>query len=120
MVYFSDGSLMIMKDGYDIFFYPEAKNFNLDTFKDEDFNRKDAGKKFFAFQFNPNNSDENHIHHYNKGVEPYKAWLPKDFTRDDFFKGEFACAESNKYKGYCTSLIQYEGWKIPKDYPFRL
>ncbi len=63
----------------------------------------------FAFIFNPNFTGQGHK---NKWLEPYSYnW---DGTEEDLYSD---CEESGTY---CTKLIQYNGWKIPKDYPRRV
>ena len=32
----------------------------------------------------------------------------------------YACYSTTTWHAYCTRLIQYNGWKIPDDYPYRV
>lgn len=55
--------------------------------------------------------------HYKKGFEPYKySW---EGTRATLFNGSYSGCNENK-RAYCTALIQYNGWKIPTDYPLKV
>jgi len=61
-------------------------------------------------------------HHLNKGFEPYKyGW---DGSLEGLKKNKFGGCNADKYETrgvsqlYCSALIQYYGWTIPKDYPF--
>ncbi len=86
------------------------------------------GKCSFAFIFMPGgdgaskyaNTSEAWRHHRNKGFEPYKYYW--DGTKDGLINGGSypgtGCNDSKT--AYCTALIQYNGWKIPDDYPFKV
>lgn len=85
-----------------IYFYPKSNNIS-----------NIMGKDFFTFFMSAETNENRSI------VEPYKFnW---DGTKNDLINGEYGCREdkSNSGRHYCTALIQYNGWKIPKDYPFR-
>ena len=134
IAYFSDGSLMIMKDGYDIIFYPDAKNFDINkSIVDNDdgsVDRPDRGTKSFAFTFFPNPTSTNYT---GKGIEPYRSLacttitnsegkqekVCNDLSRDDLLNNTTYGCNDSSLKTYCTALIQENGWKIPDDYPFR-
>ncbi|MBP3924850.1 type II secretion system protein [bacterium] len=115
-VYFTDGSAVSL-DMYNIdntigiqfIFYPEAKYIGAKN--------NTPGKTYFLFAFWPNAKTSGFTFHYNKGVEPYKAWWNGDPAT--LSSSIFGCNNSGGNKFYCTALIQYNGWKIPKDYPFR-
>ena len=48
--------------------------------------------------------------------EPY-AWAWNG-TREQLVSGDsYSC--DGQYRCYCTKLIQYDGWKISKDYPVK-
>ena len=86
------------------------------------------GKCSFAFIFMPGgdgaskdaNTSEAWRHHRNKGFEPYKYYW--DGTKDGLINGGSypgtGCNDSKT--AYCTALIQYNGWKIPDYYPFKV
>ena len=124
-IFFADGSLLIGKAGYDYFFFPNAKNFDEETFSTVSdsgglSSRKDAGITYFAFQFAPSYNDENHKYHYKKGFEPYKATL-NEFTKENLIgSNAYSCNKNSNLKAWCTALIQLNGWKIPEDYPFKV
>lgn len=134
IAYFSDGSAVIIKDGYDFYFYPRAKDFKEDKFSsyDEEGNvkREDSGSKFFAFQFFPSHLNSAHVYHEGKGVEPYKVLrcerneageeecpeLSRDLLLND---AKYGCSPTAQYKVYCTAIIQMNDWQIPDDYPLK-
>ena len=35
-------------------------------------------------------------------------------------QGLWGCKSTGNNPTYCTALIQLNGWKIPKDYPFKV
>lgn len=108
ILYFSNGSaLRFNNNGWS--FAPEAKNINL--------NNDYFGTKLFSFAFWPGVNNASMIHHYKKGLEPYKwGW---DGTRSDLkSNASYGCSESGStIRAYCSALIQINGWKIPDDYP---
>lgn len=136
-VYLADGSVMVIKSGYDIYFYPFAKDFSKDKFlnKDEEggLNRPDMGTKGFAFSFQANRNNDNKFY-ISKGIEPYrtphceiktnengeKETVCNEITREELLNhSRYGCNKKSPYKVYCTALIQENGWKIPDDYPFK-
>ncbi len=136
--YFNDGSLMVIKSGYDIYFYPFAKDFDKDNFSQVDdtgvYSRPSSGTKFFAFAFKPNSNAKNDAAYKDKGIEPYRTYRCKTETQSDGSKKEvcvgstredllndklYGCIKNATMKVYCTALIQDNNWEIPDDYPFR-
>ena len=132
--YFEDGSVMVIKDGYDIYFYPFAKDFKKEKFTEitEDGNRTrpDSGKTFFAFSFQPGSKADSARHYQGKGIEPYRSLICKKneegikicntLTREELLNNsEYGCNKSSPYKVYCTALIQENNWEIPEDYPIK-
>lgn len=129
-LYFLDGSILISKStgscSYDFFFYPNGKNFDQDRFntQDEDGNwtsdRPDSGITFFAFRFAPNSDygweDKFHI---KRGFEPYK-WKMTSNTVEATKSEPASCTKNSSNRGYCTALIQLNGWEIPEDYPVKV
>lgn len=73
----------------------------------------DIGVCAFAFYYSPND-----VNGYNKtpGVEPWKVnWTGKV---DDLYTN---CKNTSlTYNRQCAAIIQLNGWKIPKDYPFKV
>ncbi len=129
-IYMNDGSLLIAKynanakNYIDFTFYPKAKNFSYDTFAHVSetgvASRPDMGISSFQFFFAP--ADKNIKYHYKKGFEPY-AYELREYTADELLTngdpGDI-CNPSAGFKMYCTALIRLNGWKIPKDYPFKV
>lgn len=126
-----DGSALVSKTStsgsYDFFFYPNAKNFNQGSFNIQDENevftmmRPESGITFFTFRFAPNpssgrNSDKYHL---NKGFEPYK-WKMTSNTVEATKSEPASCTKNSSNRGYCTALIQLNGWEIPEDYPVKV
>ena len=72
----------------------------------------------FLFAFKPVGGGSMWSYHENKGFEPSKyLW---DGTEALLYSGcEGSLGDSVKHS-LCTALIQYNGWKIPKDYPHRI
>lgn len=85
--WFADGSVMVIKSGYDIFFYPFGKDFDKDelfSVSDEGaISRPGAGTKFFTFSFRPNNDNITMTAHKGKGIEPYRGVICKTETAED-------------------------------------
>lgn len=99
--YFSSSSVE-KSSAMHLFFYPKANN-----------KSNINGKDYFVF-FISADTNKKYL-----PVEPYKyGW---DGTEDGLINGSFGCRKSmnNSGRHYCTALIQYNGWKIPKNYPFR-
>lgn len=131
--YFEDGSLMVIKDGYDIFFYPFAKDFSKEKFtevaEDGTRTRPDNGRKFFAFSFQPGRKGVQATHYKGKGIEPYRTLdcsmkddeiICNTLTRKELLtNGTHGCNSKSQFKSYCTALIQENNWEIPDDYPFK-
>ena len=121
LITFEDGSAVVMdiygsapSSGHFIF-CPEAKNCNSEYISLAfEYGNIFMGRKFFLFGYWP---DEEY--HKNKGVEPYiMNWNGDEsqlYNRHTF--GCYRKEDSNH--AYCTAVIQHNGWKIPKDYPFR-
>ena len=65
----------------------------------------------FWFFYAP--GDESVSNYYkNKGVEPWRSSAdPKDFLDN---------CKNSTYRYDCTALIHANGWKIPKDYPYKV
>lgn len=113
MVYFPDGSALKQAQRIqtrDWVFYPgNPKKCPQET--------SAVGKCAFYFMLSPSNTKESFKYLYNKGFEPYKAsW---DGTKESLYNHpEYGC--SKLYRSYCTALIQYNNWKIPDDYPYKV
>lgn len=116
-IYFlSDGSAFsfAQHENRDIQFYPKNPEKCL---KKQDY----IGSCAFAFEFYPINNSKDWKYLYGKGMEPtlYK-WDGDEKTL--YNDAERGCMRGNQNAGggYCTAIIQRNGWKIPKDYPRRI
>ena len=126
-IYLGDGSVLIGKVHpllVDYFFYPNGKNFNKEEFISVNDNgtetREKCGTTFFAFEFSPVQNDTASKYHYRKGFEPYKRLLNNLKKEELTGSHSYACSKTSTFKVWCTALIQLNGWKIPKDYPFKV
>ena len=123
-IYFEDGTVLVGKAGYDYFFFPSGKNFDIESFSAESEDnpgvmlREGQGSTFFTFRFMPSSTSIKDKFHYKKGFEPYKYEL-EELSTEATKKGNYAC-KINGNGGYCTTMIQLNGWKIPDDYPFKV
>ncbi len=115
VVYFLDGSALAISSysSGDWSFYPGnpqkcIKKYGLGN------TGAGSGACFFLFNYNPNSVSK---HHYNKGVEPYKSGWDGDEAH--LLSGQSFSCDTN-HRGYCTALIQANGWKIPDNYPYKV
>ena len=115
LYYLPDGSAF----GYplihnrEIYFFPKNAVRCLENYK----TIKDSGAIcVFTFEFYPNNSNKDWKYLYRKGLEPFLyQW---DGNVETLRAGAtYSCGKS---RGYCTALIAYNGWKIPKDFPVKI
>ena len=133
-VYLQDGSFMLISDGYDIFYYPNAKDFNPDDLY------TGRGTKMFSFSFNPATSilgdvplNGNNTLKAN-AIDAYRQYyttietdengnqqvvIHSDLSHEALLNDPRYGCKASQYKGYCTALIAENGWKIPDDYPFK-
>ena len=85
---------------------------------------KAYGKCAFRFMYKPVDTTPEMVYHYNRGFEPYKyQWNGKTNSLKTGIGGRFGCKSNcnTQYcNWYCTALIQTNGWKIPKDYPYNV
>ncbi len=79
------------------------------------------GKCAFMFLYIPKHHTTYGVtYHLGKGFEPYKyEWNGnKNFL---YTSRRYGCNNnSGTTNAYCTTIIQLNGWKIPKDYPFNV
>ena len=115
LYYLPDGSAF----GYplihnrEIYFYPKNAIRCIENIKTIEDN---GAICHFAFEFYPNNSNPDWKYLYRKGLEPFLyQW---DGNVETLRAGAtYSCGKS---RGYCTALIAYNGWKIPKDFPVKI
>ena len=111
-IFLNDGSILKIDNFlYDINFYINKKAIN----------NPRQGINSFYFRFNPvlreGQSIENNKYAIKETFEPYAfGW---DGTREGLLNTSNAMACGGIYSNYCGKLIQYEGWKIPDDYPYK-
>lgn len=106
LVYFPDGSILRIEHFiYDMHYYINQKAYKNPIF----------AVNHFLFRFSPNASIMNN--------PTAKATVDQAFgTQAWGWDGTYEGAKNGCYngqKGQCTKLIQLNGWKIPKDYPYK-
>ena len=108
LVYFKDGSIL----GISTYIRDMAYFINSDAITNGV-----GGKNVFSFRYNPTVESSNQGAYDLKATfEPY-AWNWNG-TREQLISGHsYSCG--GRYHTYCTKLIQYDGWKISKDYPVK-
>ncbi len=118
-IYFADGSAVSRhSNGSDWWFYPSSPEKCLESCNNKYY--ACSGKCSFEFYYNPTSSSAGNYYYT---FEPYTwSW---DGTLDNLkYADRCGCYNednnSNNWRGLCTRLIQYNGWKIPKDYPYRV
>lgn len=114
LIYLKDGSILgVTNYIYDMVFYV-----NSDAISNAQY-----GKNYFSFRFNPillshqNNEETQKDLKYSlkPTFEPYSTYW--NGTREQLIDGHsFSCAQNH---AFCAKLIQYDGWKISKDYPVK-
>ena len=117
LYYLTDGGAFMNagSNGRDWFFFPGNPKRCLEKYK---YNvQKIAGICGFPFYYNPANTSKNLRA---REFAPYgmNAWDGKESSLYDH--SSFGCSENSEWGGFCTLLIQFNGWKIPKDYPFKI
>ena len=114
LIYLKDGSILgVTNYIYDMFFYVNS----------DAISNARSGKNYFLFRFNPillshqNNEEAQKDLKYSlkPTFEPYSNYW--NGTREQLIDGHsFSCAQNH---AFCAKLIQYDGWKISKDYPVK-
>lgn len=118
IVYFSDGSALKQRN------YGTTRDWVFYSGKPakciERYGMGGHGICIFSFNFAPISDNRSWTYHYNKGFEPWKFdW---DGTESQLKQGCYqgGIAGSSTRGTYCTALIQYNNWKIPDDYPYKV
>ena len=114
LIYLKDGSILgVTNYIYDMVFYVNS----------DAISNAQSGKNYFLFRFNPillshqNNEEAQKDLKYSlkPTFEPYSNYW--NGTREQLIDGHsFSCAQNH---AFCAKLIQYDGWKISKDYPVK-
>lgn len=116
MVYLADGSAFrpVASNTRDWIFYPGKPDKCI-----KNFGSYVNGRCSFAFNFMPLDSGDMWKYHTDKGFEPWKwKW---DGTEKSLYEGCIGSKNAGSYdRQYCTALIQYNNWKIPEDYPYKV
>jgi len=72
----------------------------------------------FSFSFYPTTKVGGYKLHYRKGLEPHiYDWNGK---YEGLFSHSTRGCNENANRAFCTAVIQHNGWKIPKEYPFKI
>lgn len=107
-LYFADGSMLAFWAAA-WYFFPNAKDYAeaLTENGSSIFDKSKSGRKFFVFLFSKE-----------KGVVPWGYQL----TDEELKTGTYNRCVLNytNEPATCATVIQRNGWKIPKDYPFKL
>ncbi|MBP3924598.1 type II secretion system protein [bacterium] len=117
IVYFSDGSAMKFHH------YDSLRDYLFYIGNPDKCDRmtEQYGTCKFAFTYVPQwvNDPSRNIFYVSRNFEPYKfEW---DGSENSLYtKNYYGCSGQNKLGYYCTALIQYNNWKIPKDYPRKI
>lgn len=138
IVYFQDGTALTGKKsamsssitpyhGLDFTFFPNAKNFDINTFGTKNDSGKytearvGSGISYFGFRFAPYSLDDpNNKYHLKKGFEPY-MWALQTLDKEEITEtGKYPCSKDSANRNYCTVYIKLNNWQIPKDYPFKV
>lgn len=114
LIYLKDGSILgVTNYVYDMVFYVNS----------DAISNAQSGKNYFSFRFNPillshqNNEETQKDLKYSlkPTFEPYSNYW--NGTREQLIDGHsYSCSQNH---AFCAKLIQYDGWKISKDYPVK-
>lgn len=106
--YFADGSMLAFwRNAW--YFFPNAKDYAVALSENGSsmFDKSMSGRKFFVFIFS-----------VNKGVEPWGYNLSDEELKNGTYNR--CVVNYTNEPAACAAVIQRNGWKIPKDYPFKL
>lgn len=107
----AEGNQILHTNGGHFIFCPYAK------FCEDGRDYTKWGKTQFIFGYWPA-GDVASKYHKNKGVEPYlNGWDDKESSL--YTNANYGCNKNSK-NFYCTAIIQHNGWKVPKEYPYKL
>lgn len=113
--YFADGSALAVvhdSESREWYFYTG----NLDKCLKKYSNP--SGICSFEFEFYPASTNVSWKYLYNRGFEPVKYnW---DGQLSSLYNSSANGCASSDNRAFCAALIQYNGWKIPADYPLLL
>lgn len=127
--YLPDGSAVIISSITTWLYFPSAKDLKLNIREEDDADGNTpagtlypdvtrSGIDFFTFQFTPQSSN---VAYHNKSLLPYTSYW--DGTIESLKNhNSYGCYRQGVIeieRAYCAQLIMMNGWKIPKDYPFK-
>ena len=72
------------------------------------------GSCVFNFNYMPECDDFQNCKYIGRGFEPYK------YTWNGTLSHLESDCKNGQWHLFCAALIQYNNWKIPKDYPFKV
>ena len=119
-----NGSAFVFNTNGSYFFPFSNDYYKCSEYGDEKRIKQCSGTKYFNFGY----STDSRITPFDYPFHTYKKSWPyayyRNVLRREQVVGNFGtCSkksiEANREATYCAELIMLEGWKIPKDYPFR-
>ena len=116
-----EGILISFADGSILRSYRQGRDYDYFISADKYMKHKDKlqrGVDIFMFRLSPgdNINPTNGIGHHNLGFEPYKYGWEGELSS---LKNKCKLGDDEVQRAYCAAWIQYNGWKIPDDYPFK-
>ncbi len=116
-----EGILISFADGSILRSYRQGRDYDYFISADKYMKHKDKirpGVDKFMFRLSPGDiiNPTNGIGHHNLGFEPYKYGWDGELSS---LKNKCKLGDDEVQRAYCAAWIQYNGWKIPDDYPFK-
>ena len=107
-----------------ITFFPFADDYYKCAQYGNDLIKKCSGRKYFLFKYYQDSritpfDYPNHLAKSNFEYSDYRNRLRREQLVGNIGTCSRKSIEANREAHYCAELIMLEGWKIPKDYPFR-
>ena len=107
-----------------ITFFPFADDYYKCAQYGNDLIKKCSGRKYFLFKYYQDSritpfDYPNHLAKSNFEYSDYRNRLRREQLVGSIGSCSKKSIEANREAHYCAELIMLEGWKIPKDYPFR-
>lgn len=115
---FADGSSVVLSgsNGRDWFFFPGDPKRCLGESSSLTYN---CGKCSFAFYYNPKQRTDGSWYAWEFATYGKSGWDGNIDTLKSHSR--YGCSlTAAEWPGYCSTWIQVNSWKIPKDYPFRV
>ena len=107
-----------------ITFFPFADDYYKCAQYGNDLIKKCSGRKYFLFKYYQDSritpfDYPNHSTKLSLEYSDYRNRLRRELLVGSIGSCSKKSIEANREAHYCAELIMLEGWKIPKDYPFR-